>query len=127
MGKEIETKDAEPAAIAAGPSGKDQEGEGRPDEQATVSSALDANLALLERAVRARDTRLLIGRLLRQTAAIRKRLSHNTLVAFVRKALPPGSSTHALLTAQLDQVADCCTPPCTGWTYDLNKPYAAGR
>lgn len=65
---------------------------------------LSALLLLLERAVKVKDTKLLVGRLLRQTAAVRKQLTPEILTAFLEDALPAGHPTRIYLLAQLSKV-----------------------
>jgi len=61
-------------------------------------------LVLLERAVRSKDTKLLVGRLLRQTASIRTQLQPDVLTAFLEEAFPADHSTRTFLLAQLNKV-----------------------
>ena len=70
----------------------------------TVAAQLRANLALLERAVQAKETRLIVGRLLRQTAAIRQQLTTPMLKSLVEGLIPETSPTRGLLLVQLGQV-----------------------
>lgn len=62
-------------------------------------------LVLLERAVRSKDTKLLVGRLLRQTASIRTQLQPDVLTAFLEEAFPADHSTRTFLLAQLNKAA----------------------
>lgn len=56
-------------------------------------------IALLEKAVKLKDTRLLQGRLLRQTAVVRKHLAKADLAAFLQASLPGGEAQGLLLQA----------------------------
>lgn len=82
MGKEIdaEMKDKEEAPKAAEP-----EPEPAPP---TTAASLAANIKLIEKAVKAKETRAVFGKLLRQTAAVRRRLTSGGLQAFVSSVLP---------------------------------------
>ena len=71
----------------------------------TVAAQLRANVALLERAVQAKDTRLIVGRLLRQTAAIRQQLQPSILKSLVEGLLNESCPTRSLLIQQLGQVS----------------------
>ena len=73
-------------------------------EPATPLEVLQGALSLLEKAVNMRDVRLITGRLLRQTAAARKRLSAELLAAFAGAALPEGNESRARVLAALSQV-----------------------
>ena len=61
-------------------------------------------LALLERAVKSKDTKLLVGRLLRQTASIRTQLQPDVITAFLAEAFPADHPTKTFLQAQINKV-----------------------
>jgi hypothetical protein len=61
-------------------------------------------LVLLERAVKSKDTKLLVGRLLRQTASIRAQLQPEVLTAFLEEAFPADHPTRTFLLGQLNKV-----------------------
>ncbi len=105
MGKEIDMKDAEmPASEATKQNGvKKMEADERPSPP-SVKLMLAANVALLEVAVRAKETRVLGGRLMRQTSAVRKRLTAEDLSAFVEETLPHGYTGTSLLLSHLNKV-----------------------
>ena len=63
----------------------------------TVAAQLRANVLLLERAVQAKDTRLIVGRLLRQTAAIRQELKAQTLKSLIQGVMPESCTTRSLM------------------------------
>lgn len=72
--------------------GEEKKEEGQQQTAATEAikplPVLRSNIALIEKAVAHKETRTLFGRLLRQTAAARKRLTSHELQAFLRQALP---------------------------------------
>ncbi|KAG2439463.1 hypothetical protein HXX76_004818 [Chlamydomonas incerta] len=72
---------------------------------ATVGDKLKSVVALVEKSVKAKDTRLLIGRLLRQTASVRKQLTAANVKAFLRQTLPADLESRAFLTSQVEQAA----------------------
>lgn len=51
-----------------------------------------------------KDTRLLVGRVLRQTAGIRKKLQPSDARAFVLAAIPEGSRSRKIISQALEQV-----------------------
>lgn len=110
MGKEIEMKDADvPSSASAEQNGvKKTEADERPSPP-SVKALLAANVALLEAAVRAKETRVLAGRLMRQTTAVRKRLTEEDLSAFVREKLPHGYPGTTFLLSHLTKVT-CSSP-----------------
>lgn len=89
---------------------KDSTANGIPDKEVpqpaklTVAAQLRANITLLERAVQTKDTRLIVGRLLRQTAAIRQQLQPSILKGLVEGVLPDSCPTRSLMMEQLSQV-----------------------
>ncbi len=107
MGKEIEMKDADvPASDAVNQNGvKKKEADERPSPP-SVKAMLAASVAVLEAAVRAKETRVLAGRLMRQTTAVRKRLTAEDLSAFVKEMLPHGYPGTSLLLLHLSKVRE---------------------
>ncbi|KAK9819846.1 hypothetical protein WJX72_003182 [[Myrmecia] bisecta] len=99
MGKEIDMKDAD-APAKPDDQRKPEDGE-EERQKPTLAAQLKANVALIDKAVRSKDTRLLTGRLLRQTALLRKQLTPDALTAFVKQALPAGLPAQALLLDHL--------------------------
>lgn len=89
MGKEVDqpAPDAGAASAAALP----------PPLREQLASAV----ALIQKAVAAKDTRALSGRLLRQTASFRRRLHADDLAVFVAGALPASSSSTPILQQAL--------------------------
>lgn len=67
-----------------------------------VEDTLKGIVSLLEKSVKAKDTRLLMGRLLRQTAAVHKQLTPAAIRAFLGQCLPADSESKAFLAAQLE-------------------------
>ena len=98
-------KDADmPASDAVEENGvKKNEADERPSPP-SVKAMLAANVALLGAAVRAKETRVLAGRLMRQTTAVRKRLTAEDLSDFVKEMLPHGYPGTSLLLSHLSKV-----------------------
>ncbi|KXZ51995.1 hypothetical protein GPECTOR_10g1017 [Gonium pectorale] len=71
----------------------------------TVEEKLKAVVALVEKSVKTKDTRLLIGRLLRQTASVRKQLTPSIVKAFLQRTLPTDLESRAFLSTHVDQAA----------------------
>ena len=97
MGKEITMQDA---PVENGDVKEEQPG----PVPISVEAQLDASLKLLERAVRSKDTRLTSGRLLRQTATVRSKLTAQNLSGFVEQTLPESFSAREVLISALQQV-----------------------
>ena len=74
--------------------------------KASASLQLASILVLLEKAVKVKDTKLLVGRLLRQTAAVRKQLTPDVLNTFLEEALPAHHPTRSFLLEQLTKVSN---------------------
>ena len=106
--KDEEMKDAEPTGTEAPTS----ETDAMPEAEAKLSTTdqLAANLTILEKAVSLKETRMISGRLLRQTATIRHQLTPQILSDFVTKALPEDATMGPILLKQLKQV-DCLPLP----------------
>jgi hypothetical protein len=71
---------------------------------ASVEDKLKAVVALVEKSVKAKDTRLLIGRLLRQTASVRKQLTASNVKCFLQQTLPADLESRAFLCSHVEQV-----------------------
>lgn len=71
-----------------------------------VAAQLAANVALIEKSVKQKETRMGSGRLLRTTAAIRRKFSRAILQQFVSISLPDDSAMRPVLLAVLEQVAE---------------------
>lgn len=72
--------------------------------EASPSAQLASILVLLERSVRAKDTKMIVGRLMRQTAAVRSKLDADNLATFIEEALPADQPTRPYLISQLKKV-----------------------
>ena len=95
-----------PASDAVEQNGvKKKEADERPSPP-SVKAMLAASVAVLEAAVRAKETRVLAGRLMRQTTAVRKRLTAEDLSAFVKEMLPHGYPGTSLLLLHLSKVRE---------------------
>lgn len=79
---------------------------------ATLEDKLKSVVALVEKSVKAKDTRLLIGRLLRQTATVRKQLTAANVKAFLRQTLPADLESRTFLTGQVEQVRTATPGAC---------------
>ena len=105
MGKEIDMKDVDvPSSAPAEQNGVKKKGADEIPAPPTVKAMLTANTSLLESAVRAKETRVLAGRLMRQTTAVRKRMTADDLSAFVREVLPHGYPGSVFLLSHLSKV-----------------------
>ena len=102
--KDEEMKDAEPTTTKASTS--EAEASAETEAKLSPTDQLAANLAVLEKAVSMKETRMISGRLLRQTAAIRHQLTPQILSDFVTKALPEDATMGPILLKQLKQVSD---------------------
>ena len=103
MGKAIDMKDADPPSSTAKPAAKDSKDK-PPPPPPSVSEQLAANVALLETSVRAKETRVLVGRLLRQTNAVRRQLNADNLTDFIRATLPESYPGTQVLLSHLSKV-----------------------
>lgn len=79
-----------------------------PEKEPSANGQLASILVLLEKSVRAKDTKMIVGRLMRQTAAIRSRLNAEVLTTFIEEALPAEHSTRVFLISQVRKVACSC-------------------
>ncbi|KAI7845011.1 hypothetical protein COHA_001377 [Chlorella ohadii] len=111
MGKEVEMRDAE--APGKEKEGKGQEGAGKKGEEPAAPppppkplAVLRVNAALIEKAVAQKETRTLFGRVLRQTAAVRRRLTAADLVSFLEGALPADSPALQQLVPAVKQAGE---------------------
>ncbi|EFN58026.1 hypothetical protein CHLNCDRAFT_20545 [Chlorella variabilis] len=67
-------------------------------------AVLRSNVRLITNAVAEKETRTLFGRVLRQTAAVRRQLTAQELQAFLASALPPASAAAQQLQEAVKQV-----------------------
>lgn len=70
----------------------------------TVQDSLQAVVAMLEKSVKMKETRSLTGRVLRQTATIRKQLTAEVLHKFLSSTLAQDLESKAFLLSQVPQV-----------------------
>lgn len=112
-------KDADvPSSAPAEQNGTKTKGAAETPAPPTVKAMLTANVTLLESAVRAKEIRVLAGRLMRQTTAVRKRMTADDISTFVREKLPHGGTV--LLLSHLSKVCrdpavdtcHCCRRMC---------------
>lgn len=79
------------------------------------SEMITGIVSLLEKCVKMKETRLLMGRLMRQTAVVRKHLTQELLAAFLRTSLPAQSESRGFLDSKLQgdaiMAVDGATPP----------------
>jgi hypothetical protein len=106
MVKEVEMKDAEGGdkPVANGTIVSKENGEEK-DAGPTLHEQLKANVALLEKAVRCKDLRLIQGKLQRQTAVSRKQLTPEALASFVSEVLPVGQPARTTVLKVLNTVS----------------------
>lgn len=69
-----------------------------------MREALQSIVALIEKSVKSKETRLQSGRLLRQTAVARRHLGAADLAAFVKANLPEDCAAKAYLLGVVDKV-----------------------
>jgi 26S proteasome regulatory subunit N3 len=74
----------------------------------SVKETLQGVITLLDRAVKTKDTRLMLGRLLRQTAAARRHLTGADLAAFIKTFLPESIPARAYLLQAIEKVCVVC-------------------
>ncbi|CAK0761462.1 hypothetical protein CVIRNUC_002862 [Coccomyxa viridis] len=97
-------KDADaPSSIPKEQSKDDKKAAHEQPSPPSVKAMLSANVLLLEAAVRAKETRVLAGRLMRQTTSVRRKLTADDLSAFVRETLPHGYPGTSLLLEHLSK------------------------
>lgn len=97
--EQMQTDEAPAVAPAA-----DAAAAAAPAEPPKVQDSLKNIVALLEKSVKLKDTRMLGGRLLRQTAAARKQLTADAIADFLAAALPAGSESRGFLESRVQQV-----------------------
>ncbi|GMH40864.1 hypothetical protein BSKO_08768 [Bryopsis sp. KO-2023] len=102
MGKEAA---AQPSAT---PGKKDAEVEEIVDETPPPSTfeRLRGLLGLISQAVKEKDTRALMGRVLRETAGIRSGFGSEVLIALISEVLPVASGARGILVEKLGQVSE---------------------
>lgn len=70
----------------------------------SASEGMQGIVALLERSVKTKETRLLMGRLMRQTAQLRSHMTAADLDTFITTYLPADSKSGAYLAGYIKQV-----------------------
>jgi hypothetical protein len=99
MGKEVEMADA--PAEGSTPAAE------TPVEEPSAPSPLErllANVTLIEKAVKQKETRTLFSKLIRITQAVRKQMTAGDVAAFTRATLPPSLPSTAVILDHLQQV-----------------------
>jgi len=69
-----------------------------------VSARLKQGVELINQAVKERDTRAIVGRVLRETNAFRHELAAESLISFFKELFPEDSHVRRFLVAHLSQV-----------------------
>lgn len=105
MVKEVEMKDAanEDKPVSNGVIDAKDDADVK-EEGPSLHDQLKSNVALLEKAVRSKDLRLIQGRLQRQTAVVRRQLNPEALAAFVSELLPRGHHARTTVLRILREV-----------------------
>lgn len=111
MAQAADKKEAEPGkpvvnGDAAAPLETEEAEQPKQTDAEQAAAQLASNVALIERSVKAKETRMGSGRLLRTTAAIRRRLTRAILQDFITKHLPQDSPSRPTLLAVLEQVGE---------------------
>lgn len=105
MGKEAPKDDVAMAeAEGAAPAKPEEQKEDK--QPPSPLAVLRSGVALIKKAVEQKETRTLFGRLLRQTAAVRRRFTAADLTAFLEGALPASSPAAAQLVEAVKQVGE---------------------
>ncbi len=82
----------------------------------SISDQLKANVSLIEKAVRHKETRAVFGKLLRQTTAVRRQLTARDLQAFISSTLSQDSPAAQTLQQYLGpQVGWCRVRQTLSW------------
>ena len=99
----VQEQTADAAAAKPDESNPQQEQEQEP-KPFSVKEGMQNVVSLLEKSVKTKETRILMGRLMRQTAMVRKHMTAADLCGFIRTYLPETSSSAPLLVDYLKQV-----------------------
>uniref|UniRef100_A0A383WN77 PCI domain-containing protein n=1 Tax=Tetradesmus obliquus TaxID=3088 RepID=A0A383WN77_TETOB len=94
------------AAAAADAAVPAKDAEQQQPKPFSVKEGMQGIVSLLEKSVKTKETRLLMGRLMRQTAMVRKHMTASDLARFVKTYLPQDSSSAGFLQGYLKQDAD---------------------
>eukprot|EP00882_Tetradesmus_deserticola_P014365 GHRQ01015276.1.p1 GENE.GHRQ01015276.1~~GHRQ01015276.1.p1 ORF type:complete len:403 (+),score=216.15 GHRQ01015276.1:614-1822(+) len=100
----VQEQAAAAGANDAAPSAKDAEQQ--QPKPFSVKEGMQGIITLLEKAVKTKETRLLMGRLMRQTAMVRKHMTASDLVAFINTYLPMDSKSAGFLKGYVMQDGD---------------------
>ncbi|CAD7701021.1 unnamed protein product [Ostreobium quekettii] len=100
-----------PASAATKPSAKDADpqpsgAEDAGKEAPTTLDRLRGVVAMIADGVKQKDTRLVMGRVLRETASRRSELTVEILTSFVEETLPAGTDARAVMLDKLAQVQE---------------------
>ena len=99
MAKEVEMADAPEVSKPGG-----DKKEAALPQPPSVHEQLAANVKLIEKAVKQKETRALFTKLLRQTQMLRKRLTSHDVQTFVRSVMPESLASFAVISEHLKQV-----------------------
>lgn len=97
----VQEQAADPAVVKADESKQQQEEAPKPF---SVKEGMQNVVSLLEKSVKTKETRILMGRLMRQTAMVRKHMTSADLAGFIRTYLPEESSSITYLSGYVKQV-----------------------
>lgn len=97
--EKMQTDEAAPSAVPA-----DAKAEPSAPAPPKLQDLLRDITALIEKAVKTKDTRMLQGRLLRLTAAVRKQLNPANIKTFLQQSLAEELEAKAFLVAQMGKV-----------------------
>lgn len=111
MAKEVEMADA-PTEVPNGAEAKGKDTSSGEVQPPSVQQRLAANVQLIEKAVKQKETRTPFSKLIRITQAIRKELTSQDVQVFVRSTLPTSLASTATILDHLQQVRNYpyCNP-----------------
>lgn len=99
----VQEQAADPAATKAQEAKTQQAEEAKPF---SVREGMQNVVSLLEKSVKTKETRILMGRLMRQTAMVRKHMTAADLAGYVKAYLPEDSSSGSFLAGYIKQDAE---------------------
>jgi 26S proteasome regulatory subunit N3 len=97
----VQEQAAAAAADAAAPA---KDAEQQQPKPFSVREGMQGIVSLLEKSVKTKETRLLMGRLMRQTAMVRKHMTASDLARFIKTYLPEDSNSAGFLQGYVKQV-----------------------
>ena len=103
MAKEVEMADA-PSEVPNGAEAKGKDASSVEPQPLSVQQRLAANVQLIEKAVKQKETRTPFSNLIRLTQAIRKQLTAQDVQVFVRSNLPASLASTTTILEHLQQV-----------------------